>query len=171
MYDLVNMDTITFHSERLQEMMSKRKLKPGQLEYMSGVSQPMISLLLDGSRPNVSAVIVGKLADALGCSVDYLVGLTEDSSPRPMSVSDALYELVRTARQLPKFRLEDLAQIAAMYLAQNEKDDTRLMDIVLEKINELGGDEAEQLLLDLLENLRSGGGDFGADGAPEDENG
>lgn len=161
MYYLVVMEPIRFNANRLKEMMDKRGLTAGQLNYMSDVSQPMISLLLNGSRPNVSVVIVAKLANALGCSVDYLVGLTEDATPRPMQLTDVLHELIRTARHLPHFRQDDLLSLAQMYVDKKETDDTQLMNIVLEKINEVGGDEAERLLLDLFEGLRPDSGNLG----------
>jgi transcriptional regulator with XRE-family HTH domain len=162
MYDHAVMDTISFRTDRLKLMMEKRNLKPGQLEYLSGVSQPMISLLLKDSRPNVSVIIVAKLAGALGCSVDYLVGLTEDYRPLPMNLTDALDDLVRVARKLPNYRQSDLLEIAKTFQNKNEMDDTRLMNTVLEKINELGGVEAESLILGLLESLRPPADDSGA---------
>lgn len=156
MYDLVTMERISFRSDRLKLMMEKRKLTPGQLHYMTGISQPQISLLMNGKRPEVSAVIVAKLADALACSVDYLLGLTEDATPKPMVLSDAIGDLLVVARKLPKSRQEDLLSQALMYLDKNESEDTHLMNVLLDKINEVGGEEAEELIVKLLQSFRSG---------------
>lgn len=164
MYDRLIMKTISFRPDRLRFMMEKRKLTPGQLHYLTNISQPTISLLMNGERPNVSAVFVAKLADALNCSMEYLVGLSDDYTPNSITLTDALAELLVIARGLPSFRQDDLLSQAKMYLEKNEKEDTHLMNVLLDKINDLGGEEAEELLLKLLQSLRPGpGGDTALD--------
>lgn len=108
MYAWSMMKQPTFRQDRLNELMARRKLMPGQLKIKSGVSQPMIHRLQNGERQNVSAVIVAQLAQALGCSVEYLVGITDDPSPKSIDLSDQLYELVQVAKELRSNRLVDL---------------------------------------------------------------
>lgn len=74
---------VVLEVERLSRTIEKRGLTFGQLEIQTGVSKSQISLMVNEKRPNASAIIVGKLAQVLGCSVDYLLGLTDD--PRPVS--------------------------------------------------------------------------------------
>lgn len=55
-----------------------------QLADASGVSQQMIARLYLNQRPNVSAVILGKLSKALGVTCDYLMPFlseAEESHP------------------------------------------------------------------------------------------
>lgn len=105
--------TPQFRSDRLKTLMEKRdNLTNGQLEYMSGVSSTMIWNLQNGNRPNVSAVIVAKIAEALDCSVYYLLGLTDD--PRPLN-QDALVILQTEARAISEWppSVRELAEIAS----------------------------------------------------------
>lgn len=69
--------------------MERRKLNAGQLEYMTGVSQSMIWNLQNDKRPNVSAVIVAKLADALECDIEFLL----DVSPSTLAEEKAPYNV------------------------------------------------------------------------------
>lgn len=75
-----------FRGDRLNQLMEKKKLNAGQLEYMTGVSQSMIWNLQNDLRPNVSAIIVAKLADALECDIEFLLDINlntfaEDRAP------------------------------------------------------------------------------------------
>ncbi len=54
----------------------KRKLNQAQLSKISGVPQPMISMIETGAVPNPTIGTVYKLAGALKCTVDDLI--TED---------------------------------------------------------------------------------------------
>lgn len=78
-----------FRGDRLNELMERRKLNAGQLEYMTGVSQSMIWNLQNDKRPNVSAVIVAKLADALECDIEFLL----DVSPSTLAEEKAPYNV------------------------------------------------------------------------------
>lgn len=66
---------------RVRSLREGRGLDVGQLAYKSGVHPSTIHKLEAGDRPNTSGIILGKLADALGTSVDYLLGRTNDPSP------------------------------------------------------------------------------------------
>ena len=50
-----------FRPDRLQAMIERRGLRPGQMEYLTGVSQPTISLILNGKRPNPGAQVLARL--------------------------------------------------------------------------------------------------------------
>jgi transcriptional regulator with XRE-family HTH domain len=56
----------------------------------SGVKQSMLSRLEGGSRPNPTADIVRKLARALGCTADYLLGMYEDDESEHVPTAEAL---------------------------------------------------------------------------------
>jgi len=93
-----------FRADRLVEQMRKRDLNAGQLAYLTGVSQPMVFYLTRDERPGVSAVIAAKLARALGCSVEYLLGMTEEPSPQTLDIDDLVMELAEIANRLTNRR-------------------------------------------------------------------
>jgi len=61
--------------------MSAKKVGPGELAYLSGVSYDYIYKIRKGQAKNVSAIMLAKIANALDTSVDYLLGLTDDPTP------------------------------------------------------------------------------------------
>ena len=52
-----------------------------ELAYRAGLIQPDISLLERGEKRALWAATLARLADALGCSLDYLAGRTDDPTP------------------------------------------------------------------------------------------
>ena len=62
---------------RLEEMRNRRKLNQRQLSELSGVPQPMISMIETGSVPNPTIGTLHKLASALKCTVDDLIDENE----------------------------------------------------------------------------------------------
>jgi len=98
--------------DRLRLAMERRGWNAARLVVESGVHKSTVSLLLSGDRPNSPAVIVARLAVALGVSVDYLLGLTRNPAPRPDDLTHLLVELQGAARQLPIERQQDLILIA-----------------------------------------------------------
>lgn len=80
-----------FRGDRLNQLMEKKRLNAGQLEYMTGISQSMIWNLQNDRRPNVSAVIVAKLAEALECDIEFLLDIphpAEDQAPNNVAHLD-----------------------------------------------------------------------------------
>lgn len=106
--------------ERLNLMMEKRRWGPGELAYQSGVNYETLYKLRSGQRPRMSAELVGKLAHALGCSVDYLLGLTDN-------------ETAYSADQV-SFNVEDekararLREFGALYTTLSETDQEIWLD-------------------------------------------
>ncbi len=68
---------------RIRSLREDRGWEAGQLGYKAEVSTSMIYKLETNERPNVSGVILDRLATALGTSVDYLMGRTNDPRPHP----------------------------------------------------------------------------------------
>ena len=57
----------------VEEYRRRRKLNQAQLSKISGVPQPMISMIETGSVPNPTIRTVYQLASALKCTVDDLI--------------------------------------------------------------------------------------------------
>lgn len=64
--------------ERIQRLRDQRGLNQADLATRAGVGQSLLSRIERGSRPNPTADILRKLARALGCTTDYLVGMHEE---------------------------------------------------------------------------------------------
>lgn len=103
-----------FRPDRLQAMIERRGLRPGQMEYLTGVSQPTISLILNGKRPNPGAQVLARLAQTLGCSVDYLLGITDDPAPAKMEMSAQVDALLHLARLMGHATIDVLKKYLAL---------------------------------------------------------
>jgi transcriptional regulator with XRE-family HTH domain len=64
--------------EKIQRLRGQRNWSQADLAELSGVKQSLLSRIERGSRPNPTADVLRKLAKALGCTTDYLVGMHED---------------------------------------------------------------------------------------------
>lgn len=58
---------------QVEEYRKRRKLNQAQLSKLSGVPQPMISMIETGAVPNPTIGTVYRLACALKCTVDDLI--------------------------------------------------------------------------------------------------
>ncbi len=96
---------------------------------------------------------------ALGVSVDYLLGLTNDPSPKAADLSRVMVDLLDVAQTLPECKQRDLLLIAQAYqrsMQEGAPDADRLMADLLEQVEAEGGKEALDVLLRVLERLLPG---------------
>lgn len=161
------MSELSFRADRLNELMKRRKLNAGQLAYKTNISRTMIYYLQKGERSKTSGENVSKLAEALGTSMQYLVGETDDDSPTQKKMSSQVAEIVLTAEQLSLSQQRQLAAVAKALLASSSMDKA---DLILEKIKELGGEEMLNRVLDSLEE-DSSSDEGGDDGGKDDSSG
>lgn len=146
------MSELAFRHDRLQDLMNKRGWNDGQVAYKAGVSKSMVFYLRKGERADLSATMAGRLAEIFGTSVEYLVGMTDDPAPVKMQLEAEIEELLRSARHLPRHRQRDLLRMAESFAKENDQD---RMDTILDMVKDIGGEEAEDALVDLLRSLRS----------------
>jgi transcriptional regulator with XRE-family HTH domain len=66
------------YPERLKTLRRKRRMRARDTAQRAGISAAHLHRLERGERPNVSAVTLARVAMALGTSVEYLLGLTDD---------------------------------------------------------------------------------------------
>ncbi len=76
--------------ERVKRQRISRGFTQTELAQRSGVRQSLISRLENGTRDNPSADILRRLAKALGCTTDYLVGMYEDDAGQYETAAVAL---------------------------------------------------------------------------------
>ena len=65
--------------ERLKALRKEQGLSAEQIARKADVSVRHLRRLEAGQRPNTSAVTLARVALALGTTVEYLLGLTEDA--------------------------------------------------------------------------------------------
>lgn len=136
--------------QRLRKL--RGKISQGQLAAYSGVSQSTISdIENDKIKPKTIEAII-RLARYHHKTTDYLLGVNEDTDIES-AFEDTAEHLIKTIRQLPKHRQRDLLAMAEMFLARKEKDDILALDTVLNRVREVGGSEAENLINDLVDRL------------------
>lgn len=113
---------------RIKSLREHRGLDVGQLAYKSGVSAGYIYKLESNERPNVSGVILADLARALGTTVDYLLGRTNDPRPTPRSTSDVdfahLLRLQRIAERVARLPEERQQVVMDALLTLLDVEDT-----------------------------------------------
>jgi transcriptional regulator with XRE-family HTH domain len=73
--------------ERLRARRQQLNLRQQALAHHMGAAQGWISELEHGKQSRIEAETVYRFAQALNCSTDYLMGLTDDPTPpkRPRS--------------------------------------------------------------------------------------
>ena len=106
---------------RLRQMRDVRRLSQGELSAKSKVPVAMISHFETGVRENASADNLVKLSDALEVSIDYLLGRTDDPTPRSGAVESAL---LRSLGDAPREVIDSVVRIAETLMKQ-ERDKGR----------------------------------------------
>lgn len=88
--------------ERFYDLCSKHDTRPNPVAKEIGISSAIVTKWKAGSLPNGENII--KIADYLGCSVDYLLGRTEEPTgyASPDRLDSELDELYRYIRSLPE---------------------------------------------------------------------
>lgn len=75
MHDVIDQDIL---SEKIRVKMTSLDINQTQLSKMAGISPAALSQILSKER-TASSVVLVKLANALGVSVDYLLGKTPEA--------------------------------------------------------------------------------------------
>ena len=66
------------HSEIILEEMEKRGITPYRMEKETGITQSLFSLWKKKPTSKIYSCNLVLIADVLNCSVDYLLGRTDD---------------------------------------------------------------------------------------------
>lgn len=81
--------------EKLQALLEVRKIKPGTLATMTGISKSTIYSIIKRNNKNVDFSVMEKISDALGVPVEYFYDRAEKSPenakkrPLPSSLVEA----------------------------------------------------------------------------------
>ena len=69
--------------EKIELLRKNKSWTQGQLALYAEIDRSYVTKLESGDAPNVSGIILARIARALGTSTDYLLGLTDSPSPVP----------------------------------------------------------------------------------------
>lgn len=155
------MNELSFRADRLNELMTKRQLNAGQLAYMTKISRTMIYYLQKGKRSTTSGEFVSKLADALGTSMQYLVGETDDDSPNQKKMSTEVADIVTVAEDLSVNGQRRILAICEALLKIEKSADvesiySEIMDLIARLAEVDGGDMALENLMGHINLFLSG---------------
>lgn len=94
---------------RIYELRNRRKWSQTELAARSGLSQNAISAY-EGGTKQAGSLAIAALAQALECSADYLLELTDDPTPSRLSTDltpneQAVIEALRANDRLKAIRL------------------------------------------------------------------
>jgi len=112
---------------RIRSLREARGWTQGQLAYKAETTPAQISRIENDERPGVQAVTVSRIAQALGTTVEYLMGQTGDPGrPDPRPETDAAEailqaraeELVRRWRMVREFAPEQLDILVGIAFTQ-----------------------------------------------------
>ncbi len=70
-------------ADRLRQVRHWRGLTAREVAAAAEISLRQLQRLESGQRPYVAAVTLARLAAALGTTLEYLLGMTEDPAPLP----------------------------------------------------------------------------------------
>lgn len=153
MYDMgMKKKAAGINTEALQWAMKREELSQEELAKASGVNKATVSRLLKGEVEGITATNVANLANALGVSIDFLMGRTGDPEVKP-TMEMAIAEIVAIAKTLSEFRQRDLLLIAQAY-SDAEEPTPETMQKILIIVGEVAGEDAREKLVASLDYLR-----------------
>jgi transcriptional regulator with XRE-family HTH domain len=68
----------TFDGRRMRALRQRRGLSADGLAHKTGLTARHLRRMEIGKRPNTAAITLARVAMALGTTVEYLLGLTDD---------------------------------------------------------------------------------------------
>jgi transcriptional regulator with XRE-family HTH domain len=137
-------DQMKLIGARIRSLREAQDLDPGQLAYKANVHVSTIHKIEAGDRPNTSGLILAAIADALGTSVDYLLGRTNDSAPllNPAGVTTRIaricHDMISIFQELEENAPDLLDQAVNLIATQ-----TQLLVAATEDHERRGGGERE----------------------------
>lgn len=156
-----NLRMVTLRYDRIDELIGDEK--SGRVKSIAALAEISPSYLWElrkGKVPNVSAVVLGRVADALGVSVDYLLGIDQDERGMPVPSADyaqyvaRINELAGSLREAMVRIIADAFGLIDQAEDQSEQrnQERRLLDSI--------PIERQELVLRALEAVAEGQLDF-----------
>lgn len=127
-------------SKRIRERMRALNIPSARkLAAVAGINNVTISKVLDNNRPQVTIGVVARIATALQCSVDYLLGIVDEPTGTGIIMPVGGEDLLRILPDLPLGRRAELLNIAdSMAAYEEQRTGMRLNE--LEQLAQVVGD-------------------------------
>ena len=115
---------------RIRSLRESKGWTQGQLAYHCDTTPAQISRIENNERPGARAVTVALIAQALGTTVDYLVGLTDDPFAQtgddyiPPELVDAVLEIQEIWRRVHKADPEAARELMQIAMIQGKAFET-----------------------------------------------
>lgn len=103
----MTVSTIAPNGKRLKELRTKMGLSAARLALKAGLSERQIWRLEAGTRPQVSAVTLARIALVLNTTLEYLLGMTDNpeaiqAGESPSPTPDRYVEVSQCGTAQPK---------------------------------------------------------------------
>lgn len=144
------LDHITFRGDRLDAWLDAQGISSADVAEAVGLTYNYIYLLRLGKRPNVSALIVTKIALAVGCTPDFLCNASDDPLGRASQGGAGEVDLLLAFRALPLHRQRDVLDVAQMFAGREVENANELQDRVFEMVRQMAGDETAIRIAEVL---------------------
>lgn len=108
--------------ERIRVLRLRERLTQTALGARTGIAPSHISMMEAGQRGNVETWVVALLASALGTTMEYLMGLTDDPLPRAETPASSWDEALHQLRLLRPEAQDALAEFLRLVRQQLQDD-------------------------------------------------
>ncbi len=147
-------EDLVFRYDRLDAWMEARGLSSAEVADATTLSYNYIYMLRIGRRPNVSAVNLMRIALAVGCTAEYLLGVSDDPMGRGSQGGDEEIRLLLAFRALPLYRQRDVVTIAQALAGQGAEAEQQMSN-VLDLVRSLFGEMGVEAITGALAGLAS----------------
>ena len=107
---------IELRGDRILRLRERLGWNQMEAAYKTHTNQGSLSRIERGGLKNVTLETLANIADGLGTSIEYIIGVSNDPAPRPQSVLDTLTDnearLLLTYRRLNPVSQESLLDLA-----------------------------------------------------------
>ncbi len=141
MYDLLmEQQAPALDTKAIRDLLDKFGWKDTELSKKSGVSKSMLSMMLNGERPNASAVVVARIAQALGVKIETLLGISEAVVPAISPQGAAAAKIID--RLSPDYQARGMAALREIErrFRVSQEIGARIEGLLI-RVEELGGAE------------------------------
>jgi transcriptional regulator with XRE-family HTH domain len=88
----------TLRIDRIEALMESKGWTVADLAAMSGLTYDSVYKIVNNMRPRTYADSMALIADALGTTVQYLMGMTDNRNPQLPGSSETVLEIADVAR-------------------------------------------------------------------------
>jgi transcriptional regulator with XRE-family HTH domain len=146
----------TLRIDRIEALMESKGWTVADLAAMSGLTYDSVYKIVNNMRPRTYADSMALIADALGTTVQYLMGMTDNRNPQLPGSSETVLEIADVARGVKETTKIDIL-LVAKGLAQADKNEDAAIEAAFLEVYKLGGQEMYDKVLGAYRRSRISG--------------